>query len=355
MGFKSHASAYKNQLNLKFLFLRVVLPCLCIMGTALWMILHPTIDETAEIKVFTSCWLLIGFSLVLITVTLLDLVLDKLISWKRYPGLRFFLQMIVSTIFSIVSLNLSYYFIKEYYIATPVAENFIVLNFYAAALILPGFSLYFGYKFLKDWKRSELETERLQKENARSQMMSLKNHLDPHFLFNNLNILSSLMDKDINLSKEYLDKFAEVYRVILKAEYSDLTLLEEELQLIDAYIYLLKIRFAKSVFVHVNIEDTAKQKALPPLSIQMLIENAIKHNMANVNNPITIKIYSAGMDTVIVENNVQKKKYSQQERKGSGLENIKNRYKFFTDKPVVITEDESVFKVTLPLLEIDFS
>jgi len=319
------------------------------------MYFYPSIDETSEIRVFTTCWLLIGFSLVLITVTLLDYILDKLLSWKKHPGLRFFLQMTVSTIVSIAALNVSYYFIKEYYIAAPAAENFIVLNFYAAGLILPAFSLYFGYKFLKDWRQSELETERLQKENARSQMMTLKNHLDPHFLFNNLNILSSLMDKDINLSKDYLDKFAEVYRVILKAEHSDLTLLDEELQLIDAYIYLLKIRFDKSVFIEVDVADTAKQKALPPLSIQMLIENAIKHNMAGTEKPITIKIYATDQDTLVVENNVQKKKYSLQERKGSGLENIKSRYKFFTDQPVIIKQDEQLFKVTLPLLEIDFS
>jgi len=221
------------------------------------------------------------------------------------------------------------------------------------AIILPTFSLYFGYQFLKDWRRSEVESERLLKENARSQMMSLKNHLDPHFLFNNLNILSSLMDKDVELSKEYLDKFAEVYRIILKAEHSDLTLLEEEIKLLDSYVYLLKIRFGKSVIFKIDLTKAALEKALPPLSIQMLIENAIKHNMASEAKPITIDI-SSDSHHVIVKNNIQKKTYAEQEREGTGLDNIKNRYEFFSDQPVIINETADTFSVTLPLIEIEY-
>ena len=147
------------------------------------------------------------------------------------------------------------------------AAQVVLLNIYGAAFILPLFSFYFGYKFLRDWRKSELESEQLMRENTRSQLMSLRNHLDPHFLFNNLNILSSLMDKDIELSKEYLDKFAEVYRVILKTEYSDLTTLREELGLIESYVYLLKIRFRYAVFFNFEIEDSILNRALPPLTI----------------------------------------------------------------------------------------
>ncbi len=161
------------------------------------------------------------------------------------------------------------------------------------------------------------------------------------------------MDKDLDLSKEYLDKFAEVYRIILKAEHSDLSLLNEELQMIDSYIYLLRIRFAESVFFSIDLTESDSQKVLPPLSLQMLIENAIKHNMATEQQPITIKIYTEG-EHIIVENNLQKKKYDTQTRKGSGLENIKNRYEFFTDKEVEILETKDRFKVKLPLLEIDY-
>ena len=103
---------------------------------------------------------------------------------------------------ALASFNLAYYLVKTYYTnEVPDLGQYLVMNMYGSSVVLPLLSIYFGYKFLGDWRKSELETERLQKENARSQMMALKNHLDPHFLFNNLNILSSIMDKDINLSK----------------------------------------------------------------------------------------------------------------------------------------------------------
>ena len=227
------------------------------------------------------------------------------------------------------------------------------MNLYGAALILPIFSLYFGYKFLKDWRRSELETERLLKENARSQMMSLKNHLDPHFLFNNLNILSSLIDKDPNLSKDYLDKFASVYRIILKSETDDLTTIEEELQLIDAYVHLLKIRFQDNIIFDLRVNPDHYAMGIPPLSLQMLIENAIKHNMATKTQPLHIKVYSEN-DMIMVENNIQKRKYAAEEREGSGLENIKNRYAFFSDKDMRVDITDILFKVYLPLIEIEY-
>ena len=337
---------------MKALLFRLVLPVVCLIGTATWMYYYPNIDADAQIKVYTTCWFLIGGALVIMVLSFLSYILNKYIPWLKYPGFRFFFQMLLGTALSIGALNLSYYIIKNYYASAPDSENFIVMNIYASALILPTFACFFGYQFLRDWRRSELKSERLQRENARSQMMSLKNHLDPHFLFNNLNILSSLMDKDLDLSKEYLGKFAEVYRIILQAEHSDLSILEEELQMIDSYIYLLQIRFAESVFFSIDIAESARQKVLPPLSLQMLIENAIKHNMATEQQPITIKIYTEGNE-VIVENNLQKKKYDTQTRKGSGLENIKNRYEFFTDKQVQISQTTDLFKVRLPLLEID--
>ena len=325
-------------------------------ATCLWMDFYPDIDEGKETTVLSIYWLLIGGAFIITFVSLLNLFLDKFLTWKKHPGIRFFVQMILGTAFSLACLNLSYFIIRAYYnTAKADPAQLIVMNLYGAALILPIFSLYFGFQFLKDWRKSEIESERLLKENARSQMMSLKNHLDPHFLFNNLNILSSLMDKDVDLSKEYLDKFAEVYRIILKAEHSDLTLLEEEIKLIDSYVYLLKIRFGESVFFNIDLADAALEKALPPLSIQMLIENAIKHNMASEQKPITINIYSKDPDHLIIENNIQKKTYPVQERKGTGLENIKNRYQFFSDLPVVIEETTERFKVTLPLIEIEYN
>ncbi len=340
---------------MKKIFFRILLPLTLIGGTAIWMYYHPNIDEGKTTKVMTLCWTLISLGLISITVAIVDALLNKILPWKKRTALRFFAQLLLGGLSSLASLNLAYYLIKDYYTSeAPDLGQYLVMNMYGSSVVLPIFSIYFGYNFLKDWRKSELETERLQKENARSQMMALKNHLDPHFLFNNLNILSSIMDKDITLSKTYLDKFAEVYRIILKSEQSDLSLLEDEMQLIESYIYLIRVRFENSVFFDIDIDPADHVKALPPLAIQMLIENAIKHNMANADNPITITIKSDGQNNILVQNNLQKKKYAIQERDGSGLQNIQNRYAFFSDKEMQVEETESYFRITLPLLEIDY-
>jgi LytS/YehU family sensor histidine kinase len=161
------------------------------------------------------------------------------------------------------------------------------------------------------------------------------------------------MDKDIELSKIYLNKFAEVYRVILKTEYSDLTTLQEELKLIEAYVYLIQIRFKDSVFFHFQVEQEDFNKALPPLSVQMLIENAIKHNVATTADPINIKVYS-NSGFLIIENERRKKKYLPTERKATGIANITKRYEFFTDKKVEVVESQDKFIVKLPLIEIEY-
>ncbi len=331
------------------------MPIAILIGTGIFMLTQPTIDEGKTTEVMTFCWVLLSLGFIILSIALIDAILNKLLPWKKKTGLRFFSQLLFGGLVSLASFNTAYYLVKTYYSnEVPDLGQYLVMNMYGSSVVLPILSIYFGYKFLGDWRKSELEAERLQKESARSQMMALKNHLDPHFLFNNLNILSSIMDKDIKLSKTYLDKFAEVYRIILKSEQSDLSLLEDEMRLIESYIYLIRVRFENSVFFNIDIDPSDHNKALPPLAIQMLIENAIKHNMANIDNPITITIKSDGLNNILVENNLQKKKYAVQEREGSGLQNIKNRYAFFSDKEMQVEETESYFRITLPLLEIDY-
>lgn len=313
-----------------------------------------TIDEPQEINFLFIQWITYAIVLILIVVYVLNFVLNKLLPWKKFTGIRFISQLLLGTLLSLGSINLAYLFIKNEFTSSSADwGQIILLNIYGAGMILPVFSVFFGYKFLKAWRKSEIESERLSKENTKSQLLSLRNHLDPHFLFNNLNILSSLMDKDTELSKDYLNKFAEVYRVILKTEYSDLTTLEEELQLIESYVFLIKIRFDKSVFFDFKISESAKKMALPPLSIQMLIENAIKHNVATRAKPVTLSIYDKE-GILIVENNIQKKKYLPQEREATGLKNIQKRYEFFTDKKMTVEETSSHFRVSLPLIPIDY-
>lgn len=312
-------------------------------------------SESNRFFVYLSgAWILLAGLLIFIANSVLNLLLDKVLNWKRFAILRFFTQMILGTGLSLLFLNISYHYLKSQFTqAAPDSQQLLLMNIYGAALILPIFAMVFGFKFLKAWRKLDIESVQLQKENARSQMMTLRNHLDPHFLFNNLNILSSLMDKDQELSKNYLDKFAEVYRVILKTEVSDLTTVRDELSLIESYLYLLKIRFEGCIEVIFKIDDHHKDMAIPPLAIQMLLENVIKHNVLEVNDPVVIKIASEGSEYLSIKNNKKIKKYTDSKRNGTGIENIKSRYHFFSEKEVIVSETNETFEVKIPLLEIE--
>ena len=323
---------------------------LCISGFIL-----QTIDpERNNFFKLTIAGLLISFVFVLSINLILNKALNFILPWKKRSGLRFITHLVLGTCLSLVVLNLAYQIIKNSFTeAPPEFGQMVLLNVYGMALLLPIYSLFFGVKFLRAWRKADLESEILQKENSRSQMMMLRNHLDPHFLFNNLNTLSSLIDIDRDLSKQYLDKFAEVYRSILRTEQTDLTTVREELEMIESYVFLLNIRFQNAFTIDVNVDDQDLDMAIPPLSIQMLIENALKHNVTSRKKPMHMSIESQNSEFLVVTNTLQKKIVEPNNRIGTGIDNIRTRYEFFTDKKVDISETMDVYKVRLPLIKVE--
>ena len=280
--------------------------------------------------------------------------LDKGLSWSRWGNVRFFTQLLIGLAYLLVLINGTYYAIKTPITGNPPSgEQLIVANAWGIIIFVPVFSIYFSLHFLRHWRKSELEMVRYQKENIRSQLDSLKNHLDPHFLFNNLNILASLIDKDKNASKEFIHKFAEVYRSILKSKADDLIALADEMRFIQSYIYLIKTRFEENIQFNIALTGPAENKMLPPLTIQMLLENAIKHNIITEKLPLIISIREEGDDYLVISNTLNKS--NSEISSGTGLGNIRQRYAHFTDKPVDVSEENGKFEVRIPLLEIEHS
>lgn len=281
--------------------------------------------------------------------------LDRWMSWNKWGNFRFFIQLLLGLIYLITLINLTYYFIKVSLTELPpTGEQLVVMNVWGAAIFIPVYSIYFSLHFLRHWRKSELDVERFQKENMRSQLDSLKNHLDPHFLFNNLNILSSLVDKDPKASREFIGKFADVYRAILRTKSDDLVPLSEEVHFIKSYIYLIKTRFEENIRFQLELPSSTPGQALPPLTLQMLIENAIKHNLITEGRPLDIRLYQPDEHSLIVSNTLFRR--PDREATGltqSGIANIRRRYSHFTDAEVVVTETETHFEVKVPLLQIE--
>lgn len=222
-------------------------------------------------------------------------------------------------------------------------------------LVVSSFISLFFYYFVerergkKQLREEFLRAEQLQKENFKAQLESLKSQIDPHFLFNSLNILGSLIYKDPGKAVQFLGQLSKVYRIVLDSGQKQLVTLERELELMHAYIYLLKTRFGDNLQFQTDVPFDRMSHQVPPNSLQMLIENAIKHNGYSVEEPLTIKIFVADK-MLIVTNNLQPRL----DKEGStkiGLQNIVNRYTLLTNQPVEIEPTQSEFIVRLPLLE----
>lgn len=311
-------------------------------------------SELGPIFYFSAGWLLLIALLLWFGNRQLTIRLDSVLPWARYGNWRFFVHLLLGLVYLLFLINVVYVLIR--FLLTddgPTSEQIIVMNVWGAAIFIPVFSLYFSLHFLRHWRESVLEIEQVQREKMRSQLDSLKNHLDPHFLFNNLNILASLVDKDKSASKTFIEKFAEVYRSLLRSKSEDLIPLHEELEFIETYMYLIHVRFENHIIFKNRVNGVIKNRMLPPLTLQMLIENAIKHNLISESIPLELELAEGADHYLIVRNTLHPKMSSVKETSGSGLRNIQQRYAHFTTRPVRIEKTDKYFEVHIPLLEIE--
>lgn len=201
---------------------------------------------------------------------------------------------------------------------------------------------------LKKTSRKEVVEQKLIAKSANAQFESLKNQLDPHFLFNSLNVLSSLIDENPRQAQKFTASMSKIYRYVLEQKDKELVTVEDEIEFARTYCDLLKTRFEDSVDFTFDVAEEDYQKYVVPLALQLLLENCIKHNFATSSKPLVIRIFSAG-NTLCIENNLQIREQIK-ESSGIGLANIVQRYSLLTDRNVFIEKSEDHFKVKLPML-----
>ncbi len=210
-------------------------------------------------------------------------------------------------------------------------------------------AIYEGIYYFKLLNESILEKEQLQKAHIQSQLQGLKSQVNPHFLFNSLNTLTQLIPEDSDKAIRFVQKMAKTYRYILEIRDEKLICLNEELEFLHSFIFLLKERFGENLKVDIQIPPDRLQDKVIPLSLQLLVENAIKHNITSKSKPLYIKIRIEKDNQLIVQNNLQIKNQIINSTK-LGLENIKKRYQFYSDKLVEVNITEEHFTVILPLI-----
>ena len=197
-------------------------------------------------------------------------------------------------------------------------------------------------------KRNERDKALMQKELLQSQYVNLKNQVNPHFLFNSFSVLQSLIDTKPAEASKFLERLSKMYRYMLDNREESLSSVEKELGILDHYLYLLKIRHEESLQVEIDIQTAFHNRYIPTLSLQMLVENAVKHNQFSKREPLIVTL-NIENDYLVVRNKVKKKGATEDSTK-LGLENIRNQYNLQTEKSVIITEDEQFFTVKLPIL-----
>ncbi|NND07989.1 MAG: histidine kinase [Saprospiraceae bacterium] len=183
-----------------------------------------------------------------------------------------------------------------------------------------------------------------------SQLEGLKNQIKPHFLFNSLNALAGLIPKDGKRAIRYVNKLSAVFRYLLEIDDTPLISLEEELAFLHAYAYLQKERFGDNLVVDIDIDPSYYHKMIVPLSLQILFENVIKHNILSDEKPLRVNIFINDQGKITVENNLQLKDLPPSSTK-IGLENIKKRYAFIVENAVDVQDTSSSFSVSLPLVQ----
>ena len=281
----------------------------------------------------------------------IDNFLNTRYTWIENAKKRLIIQSILSVVFTSITLFSLMYLLHQLRFGDGRIINRKMIEIFPPAILftLVLLAVKIGSDFFKALKKSLLEVEKYKTESTNAQLQNLKNQLNPHFLFNNLSVLTSLVYKNQDKATDFINELAKVYRYVLDTKNSELVPLQEELDFINHYIYLQKIRFEDSVLFEIKIEESKKSAYLLPMCLQMLVENTIQHNETSQANPLKILIYTEN-NTLVIENPIKPRSNVADSTK-MGLKNIEQRYSFFTDEKVIVSNNGGIFKVILPLIQ----
>jgi two-component system, LytTR family, sensor kinase len=321
--------------------------CILFIGIIMPMIFYTNSGLSELIK-----WVIISTSLTFIAWETSRRVVSFIwnrFSWETNPVLHLLLITLFLTLLTILLCSLVYYI---NYLFDDVTDNYwIKMRGVHLSIILLTFfitSVYEGTFLFYKWKKTLVLTALLEKENIQSQFETLKNQVNPHFLFNSLNALASIIPEDPEKAVEYINKFSSIYRYVLDVK--DLTSVElkDEMDFVNSYIYLQKIRYGENLQVITTIDEKKLNSHIMPLSLQVLVENAIKHNEISDIYPLKIELI-INEDYLIVKNNLRRISCNLDSPK-IGLKNLSERYRLVSDSKPYFHQNENEFIAGIPLL-----
>lgn len=268
----------------------------------------------------------------------------KLNQWTVRITLSLIAYLIVSLGISLLAFKLFSFF--PFLVVTEEKKNISLLVTIFITII--GAILYEANTYYHQWKSAIAEEEQLEKLNLESQFQSLQGQLNPHFLFNSFNVLSSLIHENPIKAEQFVDEMSNVYRYLMRTNNEELATVQDEIKFAQSFSHLIKTRYEQGIDLNIYVSKEHFGYHIPSLSLQLLLENAIKHNEINPNQPLQVDIYSTHK-ALIIENNLQPKTKGVFSNK-IGLENLSQRYHLLNREGFSVIKENNTFKVTLPFI-----
>ncbi|MBN1791894.1 MAG: histidine kinase [Bacteroidales bacterium] len=271
--------------------------------------------------------------------------------WEKNPMLTLIVEILASLVYTAVTIIVVNVVLYDFFFNVSITENFrqyltqMIIDMGVALLII---TLFYVRSFFTFWRKAAVNEEKYKQEALQLQYETLKGYVNPHFLFNSLSVLSSLVEKDVPQSQLFIKQLSDIYRYVLEQKGKELVPLETELDFAKSFIDLHKIRHGENLRVEVQIED--KSGYTVPLSMQILLENAFKHNVISEEEPLEVKIWR-DHDYIIVQNRIRKRN-TIEPKAGTGLETITRQFEFLTSKSLLICDDDGFFTVHVPVLDL---
>ncbi|CAA9202630.1 MULTISPECIES: 2TM domain-containing protein [Flavobacterium] len=285
----------------------------------------------------------------------INVYLDKKWDWLEQTNLRVYYGILVTVLYTVpIVLGINYYIyviLQDVSLEVFFSDKMIWVHLFYIILALGVSTFMQARSFMVKWKQAskfEITQQKIIAGTANAKFESLKNQIDPHFLFNSLNVLSSLIEENPDNAQRFTTSLSKIYRYVLEQKDKELVSVEDELSFAKTYMNLLKMRFENSLFYELPTTNINPDAKVVPLSLQLLLENTVKHNIVSEQKPLHIRIFIDG-DYLAIQNDFQKKEVLQ-DRQGVGLQNIVNRYGIITNRKVLIEQNEKTFTVKIPIL-----
>jgi len=277
---------------------------------------------------------------------------------RRRPGIEQTKKRIVKTLLSlcaiVIGLELLCYFGYGWEdLITNRADgghNILQTGPISMILVIAVTGIYEAIYFFKLYRRAELDKERLLRSQVENQLDALRKQVDPHFLFNSLNTLAAIIPEDAAAAQKFTERLSATYRRLLQWRHNPTVTLDQELEALQDYLHLLNVRFEGRLQVELNIAPALTDYFIAPLALQLLVENAVKHNEASLANPLVVNVYSE-KESITVSNIKRLKAKAEINSTGFGLENLHDRVRYLSNRRIKIVDSKTTFSVTVPLLE----